>query len=213
MISARSIFNDKNANRKIGAAGVMRVKGELLARGWEVAEPDVDCGVDLLAWDSRRIARIQVKSSVRFYEKTHSSCFACSRLRPEAGKRSSYSPGDVDFVVCVCLPTGGFWIVPACDVSGKVKIHLTKTSNYHQAWELMSGSPKKIFGDAFKSQRALIFKLRELEKDLRTVRGYAGELESKLNSERACAGRLKDFLRGYGFSWGEVMDIAYGQKV
>ena len=156
---------DKNANRKIGQAGVCRVKSELLLRGWGVSEPEVDEGVDLIAYDSRNYAvRLQVKASTQFYEKTKSARFYTSRITPRAtNKRAAYNPAEVDFLVCVCLPTNEFWVVPACDVKGRVKMHMTIGNDYHRQWVFLTTTKRKIGGDKYWSERSLTMELKRLE--------------------------------------------------
>lgn len=157
---------DKNANRKIGAAGVMKVKAELLLKGFDVAEPDVDCGVDLIAWDHRSINRIQVKATVQKYSAGYSS-FHTSKLVHKCSKsRASYDPREVDFIVCVSIPLNEYWIIPAAEATAKRKTGVRVGDKYHNKWFYLSKCNRIIGGDKYKSIREVTYKSEELEKRL-----------------------------------------------
>ena len=150
--------------RKIGAAGVMRVKAELLARGFDVAEPDVDCGVDLIAWDHRKINRIQVKATVQKTSDTGSHFHVTRLVHKQAKSRSSYDPGEIDFIVCVSIPLNKFWIIPTKDAFGKAKLYMSVGNQYHDKWIFLSQAGREISGDKLESARELRMKLWELKK-------------------------------------------------
>jgi len=156
-------MKDKNINRKIGAAGVMRVRAELLARGFDVAEPDVDCGVDLIAWDHRKIYRIQVKTTVQRHSEV-SAIFHTTRLTNKAQKsRSPYDPREIDFVICVCIPLNQFWIIPANFIAGTMKTTCHVDDDFNNKWFLLSRNGRKVDGVRLEQRIELKRKLQRLE--------------------------------------------------
>jgi hypothetical protein len=181
-------MKDKNINRKIGAAGVMRVKAELLARGFDVAEPDVDCGVDLIAWDHRKINRIQVKATVQKTSDTGSHFHVTRVVHKQAKSRSSYDPREIDFIICVSIPLNKFWIIPPKNALGKAKLYMSVGNQYHDKWIFLSQSGREISGDKLESARELRMKLWELKKLnkklLDSIRRL--ELKDKISWHKIC---------------------------
>jgi len=155
---------DKNANRKIGAAGVMRVKSELLTRGFDVAEPDVDCGVDLIAWDHRGINRIQVKATTQVYGKNSASFYTTRVVRRLSKGRASYDPREVDFIVCVSIPMNEFWVIPVSDINGEAKTRCLIGDEWHNKWFYLSKCNRVVGGDNYGQRRKLKYKIMQLEK-------------------------------------------------
>ena len=154
---------DKNINRKIGAAGVMRVKAELLSRGFDVAEPDVDCGVDLIAWDHRKIYRIQIKTTVQKHSEKN-AIFHITRLTNKANKsRSPYDPGEIDFLICVSIPLNQFWIIPANSIAGKMKANCNIDDDFNNKWFLLSRSGRRVDGIRLEGRFESKIKLQKLQ--------------------------------------------------
>ena len=172
---------DKNANRKIGAAGVMRVKSELLLKGFDVAEPDVDCGVDLIAWDHKSVNRIQVKTTVQKYSPTYAAFHTSKLVHKCSTSRTTYDPREVDFIVCVSIPLNEYWIIPAGDVIAKRKTGVRVGDKYHNKWFYLSKCNRVIGGDQYGDLRKLKCRVQELNKRLANT---SKMLEiSKLNEE------------------------------
>ena len=157
---------DKNANRKIGAAGVMRVKSELLLKGFDVAEPDVDCGVDLIAWDHKSVNRIQVKTTVQKYSPTYAAFHTSKLVHKCSTSRATYDPREVDFIVCVSIALNEYWIIPAGDVIAKRKTGVRIGDKYHNKWFYLSNCKRSIGGDKYGNARKLAYRITELEKKL-----------------------------------------------
>ena len=204
-------MKDKNINRKIGAAGVMRVKAELLARGFDVAEPDVDCGVDLIAWDHRKINRIQVKATVQRTSDTGAHFHATRLVHKQAKSRSSYDPSDVDFIICVSIPLNKFWIIPPKDVFGKAKLYMSVGNQYHDKWIFLSQAGREISGDKLESARELRMKLWELKKLNKKLSESIKklELENEISEHKIYNyyRYLKNYLMGQILNHRDIMNV------
>jgi hypothetical protein len=208
-------MKDKNINRKIGAAGVMRVKAELLARGFDVAEPDVDCGVDLIAWDHKRIFRIQVKSTIQKPYKNGATFHTTKIVKKSNKSRSSYDPREVDFLICTCIPTNQFWIIPAKDAIGIFKTSVRVGDEYNNKWILLSRSGRLIDGEKFMSTAKLNTQIWEHERTINNLREILKEykyekeiLEHKIYNyyqhlKRDMAHRSVLNIEKYGTIYGE----------
>jgi len=187
---------DKNANRKIGAAGVMKVKAELLLKGFDVAEPDVDCGVDLIAWDHRSINRIQVKATVQKYSAGYSSFHTSKLVHKCSTSRASYDPREVDFIVCVSIPLNEYWIIPAVEASAKRKTGVRVGDKYHNKWFYLSKCNRTIGGDKHGNARRLAYKITELEKKLLNTEKM---LEVSRLKEQISDHQLRNFYRYFRY--------------
>jgi hypothetical protein len=172
---------DKNANRKIGAVGVMRTKAELLARGFDVAEPEVDCGVDVVAWDSELcVSRIQVKTTSNYCKKTGGARFQTSRMCWKTKRRDGYGASDVEFVVCYCMPANAFWVLPVSEVIGKVTLYLHEGDDHSEKWERISSNKARILGDKFKSIKQLVDTNRWLESQFEHAKARIDSLKKEI---------------------------------
>lgn len=191
-------MTDKNANRRIGQAGVMRVKAELMLRGFDVAEPDVDCGVDLIAWDHRGISRIQVKATIQ-NETRKGARFHTTKLVHKSEKsRQSYDPREVDFLVCVSIPLNQFWIIPSKNVSGKCKIYMAIGNDYHNKWHYLSQSRNGIGGDKFAKKRELTLLVGSLNKKIKELNKC---LSGYRNREAIFEHKISNFFRFLRHDW------------
>lgn len=200
-------MKDKNANRRIGQAGVMRVKAELMLRGFDVAEPDVDCGVDLIAWDHRGISRIQVKATVQ-KDGDRGARFHTTKLVQKSEKsRQTYDPKEVDFLVCVSIPLNQFWIIPSKDTHGKVKIYMTIGNDYHAKWHYLSQSNSGLCGDKFASRRELTLKLSTLRKESDRLKRFARKVELERELLRHENRNFIRFLIRDGYSYKKIQHI------
>ena len=131
-------MNDRNFHRRIGHIGVLAVKKELTQRGWDVFEPEMDCGVDLIAYrDGYRFLRIQVKTTSSGKVGQHWAKFIVSRVKYNKRSRHGYSDLEIDFMVGCCLKNNNFWIIPISDVAGRLKAFCTKTDKHYMNWDLL----------------------------------------------------------------------------
>lgn len=101
--------------RVIGEIGVAMAVERLLRAGFYVAVPIVDDGYDLLAFDSRRYWRIQVKASAS------SSRWARTRIRIARGQNRDirYSPKHVDAFIAVNTTKHIVMCVPVYATKGR----------------------------------------------------------------------------------------------
>lgn len=90
---------------------------QLLRAGFHVAVPIVDDGYDLLAFDSRRCWRIQVKASA-----SKGRNRSRIRIRRGCGKRSSYDPRHVDAFILVNVRTTAVLCIPVASTAGRSAI-------------------------------------------------------------------------------------------
>jgi len=156
-------MTDKNANRRIGQAGVMRVKAELMLRGFDVAEPDVDCGVDLIAWDHRSINRIQVKATTQKFSQNYCSFHTTKLVYKEKGKRANYDPREIDYIICTSIPLNQYWIIPAKDVASQCKTCVSVGDEYNNKWFYLSKCNRVIDGDCYGTERSLKYTINKYE--------------------------------------------------
>ena len=171
---------DKNANRRIGQAGVMRVKAELMLRGFDVAEPDVDCGVDLIAWDHRSINRIQVKATTQRFSKNYCSFHTTKLVYKDKGKRANYDPKEVDYIICVSIPLNEYWIVPAKDAASRCKMCVSIGDEYHNKWFYLSKCNREIDGDKYGNERELKYIINGLERQIELLKRKLKICETEL---------------------------------
>lgn len=131
-------MKDRNFHRRIGHIGVLAVKKELTQRGWDVFEPEMDCGVDLIAYrDGYRFLRIQVKATSSGKAGQHWAKFIVSRVKYNKKSRHGYSDLEIDFMIGYCSQNNNFWIIPISDVAGKLKAFCTKTDKHYMNWDLL----------------------------------------------------------------------------
>jgi hypothetical protein len=201
---------DKNNNRKIGAIGVIRTKAELIARGFDVAEPEVDCGVDVVAWDSElSVSRIQVKTTSNYCKKTGGARFQTSRMIWKTRKRDGYAASDVEFVICYCMPANTFWILPVSEVIGKVTLYLNKGDEHSERWERLSSNKSKILGDKFKSLKQLVETNRLLEAQFVDLNSKIDALKKEIKSSDEREYNLYYWLTRYsGYNRRTIEQIA-----
>lgn len=99
----------------------------LLRAGFFVAVPIVDAGYDLLAFDSDRFWRLQVKASA-----SRRSAKCCSRIRITRGRkrRMRYSSDDVHAIVACNLRTNQVLCVPVAATGGRRWLNWSESSRW-----------------------------------------------------------------------------------
>jgi len=196
-------MRDWNYHRKIGHAGVMAVKKELTIRGWNLAEPDVDCGVDLIAWgDGSAFIRIQVKTCTQGFKTQHGAKFLISRVKHNKKSRHGYSNKDCDFLVCHCLSNHGFWVVPINEAAGRLKFSVMADDEFHNRWDYMdSYYPEDVqfratSGGLVKTSAEIAAKkmseIKILKKEITNLKGRANKMMRIIASERNYSNQVKE---------------------
>jgi PD-(D/E)XK endonuclease len=198
---------DKNFNRRIGHAGVMRVKAELMLKGFDVAEPDVDCGVDLIAWDSKSISRIQVKSTNQKHGNNAARFQTTKLINGNDKSRRSYDPREIDFLVCVSIPLNEFWIIPAKDIQSKIKICMVTGNVYHNKWNYLSKSNRKIDGDQLSERRDLLIQVVNSQKKIENLAKSINKLELIKNIHEHKISNFHRYLSKDGWSTDTIKNI------
>ena len=115
----------------IGKAGELRVRSELLLRGFMPAVFDQDMGADIVLSNGKKL---QVKTSLKpinskkDYSWRYSFNVRQSQFRPKENglyerrqTRESYE-GEVDFFVFWCVENDVFYIIPEGEVGGKISL-------------------------------------------------------------------------------------------
>lgn len=106
--------------------GVAMAVERLLRAGFRVAVPIVDDGYDLLALDSRRMWRIQVKASASLGK------WSRTRVRISCGKRRSkrYCPKQVDAFIAVNTTKHIVMCVPVSVTNGRRWINWSEADRW-----------------------------------------------------------------------------------
>jgi hypothetical protein len=188
-------MKDWNYHRKIGHVGVLAVRKELTMMGWNIAEPDVDCGVDLIIWrDGSSFIRVQVKTCVKGYKTSLGAKFLISRVKYKKKSRHGYSENDCDFIICHCLSNKGFWVIPILRVAGKLKMSVGKDDDFYKRWDyLESFSP-------------LLNKISETTQPEPLIASHI--IAEKVSEIK----RLKNNISGIKNRMGKIMKIAASYK-
>jgi len=195
-------MKDRNFHRRIGHMGVLAVKKELTQRGWDVFEPEMDCGVDLIAYrDGYKFIRIQVKATFSGEAGRHWAKFIVSRVKYNKKSRLGYSDKEIDFMVGCCLQNNNFWIIPISDVAGKLKAFCTKTDKHYMNWDLFEDFEPTY---AFKTQKTMTSYKTLKSSNAKAQRNIA-RLEREMN-------KTIDVLQSVFNSKKELMKITEEQK-
>jgi hypothetical protein len=149
---SRAIMKYSVSTSTKGRAAELMVSIELALRGVDVFEPFYpQHKVDLLAYTSGRIYKVQVKSAV-FLPDTDRFRLPLKTKNPRTHKREFYKPEEVDFFIAVCLGDENvFYIIPYDDVKtrGDLNFYPHRVVSgqadrigmemYRGAWHLIAG--------------------------------------------------------------------------
>jgi len=105
--------------QRIGQVGVYLTVAALLRNGYEVAEPLLDSGHDLVAYEGRRFWRVQVQSHNGKRKQD------IVRLQRRAHNRGRYCPETADAIAVCDIETGLVRFAPIQAVSGRSSISLS----------------------------------------------------------------------------------------
>jgi hypothetical protein len=83
-------------------------------------------------------------------------------------------------MVCYCIPSNQFWIVPSKDAVGKFKISMNIGNKYNNKWSLLSRSGRLIDGERFESIDKLRTKIWEHQSSVENLRDIIDESKYKI---------------------------------
>jgi hypothetical protein len=130
----------ENAHGKvISEIGVAMAVERLLRAGFLVAVPIVDDGYDLLAFDSRRYWRIQVKASAS------TGKWSRTRIRISCGKKKNvrYCPKHVDAFIAVNITTHVVMCVPVSATNGRSRLNWSEADRWQDMGVLRTIKPQR----------------------------------------------------------------------
>lgn len=194
-------MKDWNYHRKIGHVGVLAVRKELTMLGWNIAEPDVDCGVDLIIWkDGSSFIRVQVKTCVKGYKTSLGAKFLISRVKYKKKSRHGYSESDCDFIICHCLSNKGFWIIPILSVAGKLKMSVCKDDDYYKRWDHLDSfipSFNKISDREISEPLTASHIIREKVSEIKKLKNSISGIKNRIGKIMKMAASYKAEARNY----------------
>ena len=147
----------------VGKAGELRVRSELLIRGFSSAVFDQDNGIDIILSNGKKI---QVKTSMRpshtpsNYSYKYSFSIRQTQFRNSKGglyersyTRKDYS--ECDYFIFWCVEDDIFYIIPVGKIGGKISLtiptplenrtyrtykrnHISKYEQYKNNWEVLN---------------------------------------------------------------------------